>query len=113
MAVVWIPALLQGLSGGEEKITVSGATVGQIIDQLEARFPGIKARLVDGQALRPHIAVAIDGDVSPEGLEQDVQESSEIHFIPALSGGAAEILRSPLYPNGVVQRRSLALKAPF
>jgi sulfur-carrier protein len=87
MAVVWIPSLLQGLTGGEDKILVSGATVGEIIEQLEVRFPGVKDRLVHGKEIRPHIAVAIDGDVSPEGLEQDVQESSEIHFIPALSGG--------------------------
>ena len=87
MAVVWIPALLQGLTGGEEKVSVSGATIGEIVDHLEARFPGVRERLVERGELRPHIAVAIDGNVSPEGLEQDVQESSEIHFIPALSGG--------------------------
>jgi molybdopterin synthase sulfur carrier subunit len=87
MPVVWIPALLQSLTGGAEKVTVCGRTVGEVIDHLEARFPGVKARLIEGGELRPHIAVAIDGDVSPEGLEQDVQEASEIHFIPALSGG--------------------------
>jgi molybdopterin converting factor small subunit len=87
MAVVWIPSLLQNLTGGEEKVVVPGTTVGAIIDQLESRFPGIKDRLVAGGEIRPHIAVAIDGDVSPAGLAQDVQESSEIHFIPALSGG--------------------------
>jgi molybdopterin synthase sulfur carrier subunit len=87
VAVVWIPALLQNLTGGEEQVVVSGATVGEIIDHLEVRFPGVKERLVHEGVIRPHIAVAIDGDVSPEGLEQDVQESSEIHFIPALSGG--------------------------
>jgi sulfur-carrier protein len=87
MAVVWIPSLLQSLTGGEETLVVSGATVGEIIDNLDGRFPGIKDRLVEGGEIRPHIAVAIDGDVSPEGLEQDVRESSEIHFIPALSGG--------------------------
>jgi len=87
MAVVWIPALLQSLTGGEEKVEVSGKTVGELIDQLEARYPGVKERLVEGGEIRPHIAVAIDGDVSPEGLAQDVQEASEIHFIPALSGG--------------------------
>jgi len=96
MAVVWIPSLLQSLTSGEEKVSVRGATVGEIIDNLEARFPGVKDRLVNGTEIRPHIAVAIDGDVSPEGLEQDVQESSEIHFIPALSGGLADVPRSVL-----------------
>jgi hypothetical protein len=28
-------------------------------------------------------------------LEQDVQESSEIHFIPALSGGMADVPACP------------------
>jgi molybdopterin synthase sulfur carrier subunit len=87
VAVVWIPALLQNLTAGEEKVEVPGSTIGEIIEHLEARFPGVKERLVQGREIRPHIAVAIDGDVSPEGLDQDVQESSEIHFIPALSGG--------------------------
>jgi molybdopterin converting factor small subunit len=87
MAVVWIPSLLQSLTGGQEKVVLSGATVGEIIDNLDERYRGVKDRLVQGGKIRPHIAVAIDGDVSPEGLEQDVQESSEIHFIPALSGG--------------------------
>jgi sulfur-carrier protein len=92
VAVVWIPSLLQSLTDGADKVVVSGATVGEIIDNLEACFPGVKDRLVDDGEIRPHIAVAIDGDVSPEGLEQDVRESSEIHFIPALSGGIDDIL---------------------
>jgi molybdopterin converting factor small subunit len=82
---------LQSLTDDADRVVVSGNTVGEIIDTLEARFPGIKERLVNNGEIRPHIAVAIDGDVSPEGLEQDVQESSEIHFIPALSGGMAAV----------------------
>jgi molybdopterin synthase sulfur carrier subunit len=92
MAVVWIPSLLQSLTRGEDKVTVPGATVQELIDNLEVRYPGVKERLCDRGELRPHIAVAIDGDVSPEGLEQDVQESSEVHFIPALSGGMENVL---------------------
>jgi sulfur-carrier protein len=87
MPVVWIPSLLQPLTGGQDQVVVSGSTVQELIDQLDARFPGVKERLCAGGQIRPHIAVAIDGDVSPEGLAQEVQESSEIHFIPALSGG--------------------------
>ena len=99
---MWIPSLLQSLTDGADKVVVSGATVGEIIENLEARFPGVKDRLVQGGEIRPHIAVAIDGDVSPEGLEQDVQESSEIHFIPALSGGIDDVPAHPppqLFPH--------------
>jgi molybdopterin synthase sulfur carrier subunit len=87
MAIVWIPALLQPLTGGQDQVVVSGRTVQELIENLEARYPGVKERLCEGGQIRPHIAVAIDGDVSPEGLEQDVRETSEVHFIPALSGG--------------------------
>jgi sulfur-carrier protein len=87
MAVVWIPALLQPLTGGQDQVTISGTTIQELIDNLDARYPGVKERLCEGGEIRPHIAVAIDGDVSPEGLEQEVRESSEVHFIPALSGG--------------------------
>jgi sulfur-carrier protein len=97
VAVVWIPSLLQSLTDGADKVVVSGATVAEIIENLEARFPGVKDRLVQGGEIRPHIAVAIDGDVSPEGLEQDVQESSEIHFIPALSGGQQRMVDRAAY----------------
>jgi molybdopterin synthase sulfur carrier subunit len=83
--------LLQSLTRGEDKVTVPGATVQELIDNLEAQYPGVKERLCDRGELRPHIAVAIDGDVSPEGLEQDVQETSEVHFIPALSGGMQDV----------------------
>jgi molybdopterin converting factor small subunit len=100
MPVVWIPALLQSLTGGEERVVVSGKTVRDVIDQLEGRYPGVKERLVEKGEIRPHIAVAIDGDVSPEGLQQDVQEGSEIHFIPALSGGHGDGPRSQVQLHG-------------
>ena len=91
MPVVWIPALLQGLTRGEEKVVVPGDTVGKVVDNLDVHFPGVKARLCEGGEIRPHIAVAVDGDVTPEGLDQQVQETSEIHFIPALSGGSGRM----------------------
>ncbi len=87
MPVVWIPSLLRNLTGDEEKVVVSGATVMEVIEHLDARYPGLKARLCEDEQLKPHLAVAVDGEVTPEGLRQRVGESSEVHFIPALSGG--------------------------
>ena len=87
MAVVWIPSLLRTFTGGAEKVVVAGATVQEVIAALDARYPGVKARLCEDEQLKPHLAVAVDGEVTPEGLRQRVGESSEVHFIPALSGG--------------------------
>lgn len=87
MARVWIPALLRGMTGGQSEIDVAGETVGALIDQLEARYPGIRERLVEEGRLRPNITVVVDGTRSRQGLRQPVTEQSEVHFVPAISGG--------------------------
>ena len=87
MATVFIPALLRKLTRGQESIVASGRTVGQIIDDIEKQFPGFRAQVMDNRELKPSIAVSIDGEVATGGLLDPVDESSEIHFIPALGGG--------------------------
>lgn len=84
---VWIPPLYRDLTNGQEVIQVSGTTVGEVIQALEERFPGIEDRLCDEGRIRPYIAVSIDGEVTPRGLRQKLTHSGEIHFVPAISGG--------------------------
>ena len=88
MPVVWIPALLQPLTRGQQQVEAPGATVRQVIEALETAYPGIEARLC-GEAgrLKPEIAVAVDGEVKPEGLRARVSALGEVHFLPALQGG--------------------------
>ena len=88
MAVVWIPSLLRTLSNGEDKVTVPGATLRQVINNLEAAHPGFRERLLDEDGnIQPDIAVAIDGETSHLGLLEKVGENAEVHFIPAIGGG--------------------------
>ena len=87
MAVVWIPALLRELTGGQESVTVPGETVRQVIENLERAYPGIEARLCEDGRLRPNVSVAVDGRVSRQGLRQRLADTSEVHFLPAISGG--------------------------
>jgi sulfur-carrier protein len=87
MPVVFIPALLRDLTHGEESVLVPGVSVREVIEQLEERYPGVKARLYDGDRLRPGIAVAVDGAISRLRLRHRLQEGSEVHFLPAISGG--------------------------
>ena len=103
MPVVWIPALLRDMTGGEAAVTVPGETVGQVIEQLDERYPGIKGRLCRGGRLRPNIAVAVDGEVRGSGLQHRLTEMSEVCFLPALSGGSEG---SPQWqPSAVFWRR--------
>jgi molybdopterin synthase sulfur carrier subunit len=87
MAVVWIPSLLRELTHGQERVTVPGSNVRQIIDALERTFPGVKDRLCDANGLRPGIAVAVDTQIARLGLGEKVGDKSEVHFLPAVSGG--------------------------
>ena len=87
MAIVWIPPLLRDLTGGSDTADVPGANVGQIVEALEQRFPGVRARLCPGGVLRPGLAVNIDGVVARFGLLESVAAESEIHFLPAIAGG--------------------------
>jgi molybdopterin synthase sulfur carrier subunit len=87
MARVWIPPLLRDLAGGRETVAVPGTRVSQLIDELERRYPGIKARLCDGDSLRPGMVVVVDTAVAVLGLLQPVGPDSEVHFLPAVGGG--------------------------
>lgn len=62
MAIVFLSAMLQPLTGGVSQVRVAGRTIRTIINNLEERFPGIKDRLLQDGDLRPDVAVAIDGD---------------------------------------------------
>ena len=90
MPEVWLPSQLQHLTGGQQKVHVAGRTVRQVIDNLEDAFPGLKAELYDEEVdvVMPGMAVVIDGETSQLGILEQVQEDSEIHFLPALGGGA-------------------------
>ena len=87
MATVFIPTSLQKLTDGQDKIVLPGSTVRQIVNNLEAAFPGTKERLVDGFKIKSNISVAVDGEISPMGLLAKVGEQSEVHFLPAIGGG--------------------------
>jgi molybdopterin converting factor small subunit len=80
--------LLRDLTDGQKSVSVEGETVRQVIENLEQRFPGLQERLCEDDRLRPGIAVIVDGGTSALKLRQRVQESSEIHFVISISGGA-------------------------
>jgi molybdopterin synthase sulfur carrier subunit len=66
---------------------VEGETVREVVEHLDERFPGIKARLCDGDKLQPSIAVIVDGHTSTLKMRHRLDENSEVHFVIAISGG--------------------------
>ena len=88
MPVVWIPSLMQKLTDGQQQVEVEGATVREVIVALDARYPAFKERILDGDRIKTEIAIAVDGEVVAAGLRAKVGPQSEVHFLPALAGGA-------------------------
>ena len=88
MATVAIPSLMQELTDGKEKATVEGNTIREVLNNLESIYPGFKARICDDDQIRPNIAVYVNGALTREGMRQRVSKDSEIHFLPAISGGS-------------------------
>jgi molybdopterin synthase sulfur carrier subunit len=87
MAVVHIPALLRPLTGGLERCEVAAGSVRELIFQLDALHPGVRERLLEGDALRSGLSVFVDGTARREGLDYELEPDSEVHFVPAIAGG--------------------------
>lgn len=78
---------MRALTGNQPVIEVDGATLGQVLEQLDQRHPGIRDRICQGNTIRPGIAVAIGDSVATLGLFQKADPDAEIHFLPAIGGG--------------------------
>ena len=64
-----MPSSLRPLADGADKLTARGRNVRELIDDLESRFPGMRAALIENGELVLHFAVSVDDVVSAEGLE--------------------------------------------
>lgn len=88
MPRVWIPPLLRDLTHGADVVAVAGDSVRQAVAALEQLYPGVQARLCDGDDLRPGLVVVVGTAVSSSGLRHRLDADSEVHFLPAIGGGA-------------------------
>ena len=90
MSRVRIPSPLQSLTGNQAEVQASGATVASLLDDLEARYPGLKARICDEQGkLRRFVNLYVnDEDIRfLKGEETPLQEGDLVSIIPAIAGG--------------------------
>jgi sulfur-carrier protein len=79
---VRIPPTLRPATGGEREVAANGDTVGDVLDDLTARYPGLEGQLqyanvyVDGEDIR-----------TLEELRTPVPEGATIILLPAMAGG--------------------------
>lgn len=92
MATVRIPTPLRKLTEGKEEVAAAGTTVGQVIEDLDKSYPGIKARICDdsGQVRRFVNIFANDEDIRfLQNLDTPVKDGDEVSIVPAIAGGAS------------------------
>lgn len=88
-STVRIPTPLRTLTGGQDEVKASGSTVGELIEDLERRYPGIRDRLLDDKGVRRFVNIYVgDEDIRfLDGLETKLKEGEEISIVPAIAGG--------------------------
>ena len=88
--VIRIPAALRGFTGGAEELRAAPGTVRELLDELHARHPQLRSRLLapDG-ALRPFVNVYLDraNIRGLDGLATRVPAGAVVSILPAVAGG--------------------------
>ena len=90
MPSVRIPTPLRKLTNELEVVQASGATIGEVIQSLDAAFPGLKERICDDSGTIRRFVNVFVNDEDIRFLEENatpVKDSDEISIVPAIAGG--------------------------
>jgi molybdopterin converting factor small subunit len=80
MAIVHLPSGWAQHTGGIEQIAIDARRVDELLAVLAARFPGLNTHLEQS-------AIAIDGQIYHQARYEALRPDSEVHLLPAVSGG--------------------------
>lgn len=87
---VRIPTPLRKLTNNQELVEVNGSTVGEVIAELQQRFPGIQERLIDEKGeVRRFVNVYVNQEDIRflQNQQTPLKDGDEISIIPAIAGG--------------------------
>lgn len=87
MVVARLPAVLVDLfPGSQRRVEVVAKTVDDMINELDARWPGMRDRICDSRpAIRKHMNVFVDGERATLGTS--IPPGTEVFVLTAISGG--------------------------
>ncbi|MBI3975783.1 MAG: MoaD/ThiS family protein [Armatimonadetes bacterium] len=101
MAIVFVPSPLRRHTGGQSRVEVPGATVGEVLGNLTTAFPGLSGQILDeaGQ-VRAYINVFVNGNEirTLRGQATPVGAGDEVSVIPAMAGGRGRVPGEGLRP---------------
>jgi sulfur-carrier protein len=88
MAVITLRAPLRARAGGDARHEFDGASVGEVLRELERRYPPITGWILDEQGrIRPHVNVFVNGERVREDAPLTPQDV--VHVLPSISGGCS------------------------
>ena len=88
---VRIPTILRTYTGGDSEVTAEGATLSEVLENLDASYPGIKGRILDDQgAIRRFVNVYVGNDDVRflDNLSTPTPDGAQVSVIPAVAGGS-------------------------
>ncbi len=84
---VWIPQPLRSYTQQQSQVEADGATIAELLADLDRRYPGIRFRMIDEQdGVRTHMRVFVNRE-PVESLATPLRDGDEVHIFQALSGG--------------------------
>jgi molybdopterin converting factor small subunit len=84
---VSIPSPLRSYTAQRSEVDAEGASLGELLGDLDRQFPGIRFRMIDEQdRLRPHMRLFVN-KVETRALATPLTSGDEVHIFQALSGG--------------------------
>ena len=84
---VLLPSPLAGYTAGKREVEAEGATLAELLADLDRRYPGIRFRVVDEQdAVRPHIRFFVNRELV-RSIGVALVAGDEVLVVAALSGG--------------------------
>jgi molybdopterin synthase sulfur carrier subunit len=97
-AIVHLPRSLIALfPGAPRRLEAAGSTVAEVIDDLDRQVPGMRNRLLDaGPAIRAHVNIYVAAERAD--LDSPVSPGSDVHIIPAVSGGCVPGAKADVQP---------------
>jgi len=87
---VRIPPVLRDVVDGARQLEVTGATVGEALDALFARFPALRDRLTTDGQLSTFVNVYVNADDvrHRDGLATTLGATDTVILLPAMAGGS-------------------------
>ena len=88
--LVRIPTPLRRMTNGQDKVEMDESNLADMIEKLEASYPGVKERLIDENGeLRYFVNIYLNGEDVRflDGLATSTKSGDEISIVPAVAGG--------------------------